>query len=648
MNKIILVGNPNVGKTTLFNTLTKSFEKASNWHGVTVGVKNKKCKIKNHEFEVCDLPGIYSLGGYSKEEKIACEFLSKNKNSLVINILDANNIERNLKLTIELIKKGYNVVIAVNMSNENKTINIEKLSRSLGVLTMNIDARKNDGVAGLKQVIIENISQEKTQNNCKINKICINNDDFIKNIAKNDKNDPYLTSDKIDNFILNKYLFVPIFLLIILFVFYITFGEVGSAFSSIITQLLSQIAGKLRIIISCTNINKIVLDFIFDGVIGSVISVFNFVPQIVLLMLFFNVLEDIGFMSRVAFMLDGFLKKIGLSGKSFFSLMMGFGCTTSAVLTTRNLENQRLRKRTILLLPFMSCSAKLPVFLVVSSLFFEKYKFLFVFGLYLFSIFLSLCFAILYKKFLPSNDSFSIFEMPKYRLPNFKKICIDVWIVVCDFLIKAGTLILFFSSVIWLLQNFSLSFVYLEGENFNQSILYFFANKLKHLFSPLGLGNPGIVCAIIFGVFAKEMVVVGLSMINGVAGESLAVLSCSLLSPSSVCSFSLVSSVIFLIFILLYSPCVSVIATIKNEINSRFALYVFVAQFLIAYCVSFLIFIMIKNSTFAFLILLFFVLDILLLVVLRLNRKINCFGGCNACGKICHSKKSKIITESSE
>ena len=634
MNKLLLIGNPNTGKTTLFNTLTNSYEKASNWHGVTVDVRSKKYKFKNQEINVCDLPGVYSLEGYSKEEKIATDFLNKNNTDLVINICDENNLERNLILTMQLIEAGFNVVIAVNMINKKELYDYNKLEQILHVKIIKIDARKKSGVSEIKQFVFDYYNKEKTQNKSKILKISYQNNQIIKIIAKN-KNDAYRLSDKIDKFILNKFIFICVFVLSLFLIFYLTFGAFGSAISNVLNMIFNLIAEKLRQIISRTNINILIIDFIFDGIISAVLSVISFVPQIIILMFFLNLLEDIGFMSRVAFMFDGALKKVGLSGKSLFSLMMGFGCTSGAILTTRNLENVTLRKRTIFLLPFMSCTAKLPVFLVVTSLFFEKYKFIFVFGLYLFSIFLSLIFSIFFKKIFPESNDFFILEMPKYRFPNFKKIVTDIWIVIYDFITKIGSVIILFSGVIWLLQNFNFNLEYLSGKNFENSILYFFASKISFVFKPIGLDNVGVVCALIFGFVAKEMVLVGLAMINGVAGESLAVLSASLISGSSVCSFSLVSSVIFLVFVLLYSPCISAITTIKNELGFKCAISVLILQFLTAYLVSFILFLLLQNFSFLISVLLFLLLAVFIIFVLRLGRKKKCIRGCNACRKVC-------------
>ncbi len=636
MNEIILIGNPNSGKTTLFNTLTKSNERVSNWHGVTVGVKSKEF-LNNDEFVlITDVPGVYSLDGYSNEEKIACEYLNKHKESLIVNICDANNLKRALKLTMELVSGGFNIVVAVNMCNEVEGVDYCKLGKYLGVQFIEIDARNNNGITNLKNVISNNYKHKKPQKNNKTHKINGDIENILDNITNNGLVNPYRITDKIDKVILNKFIFIPLFLSIIFGVFYFTFGVVGSVISNAFIQIFTNIVNKMQKIILCTNITNGIKYLICDGVLDSFLSVISFLPQVALLMFFFNILEDTGMMSRFAYMFDGYLKTVGLTGKSLFSLFLGYGCTTSAIVTTRNLENKKLRQRTAMLLPFIPCSAKVPVFLVISSLFFDKYKYLYVFLLYLFSIVLTFIYAFVLKKIIPSANDMFILEMPKYRIPKLKKVFYDTWGVVKDFVIKVGTLILFFGVLVWVLQNFSTSFRFLNGENFEQSLLYVISSFISPVFKFIGLDNVGVVCALILGLIAKELIVVGLAVINGVGG-SLSLLSQSLISSASVCSFTPTSSVVFLVFILIYSPCISALATLKNELGIKTAFLVCVLQFIFAYAVSFIVYKLLSVFSFGSLLACVFVVDILVLFVLKLKKKKQCRGNCYECGKIsCH------------
>lgn len=625
--KVTLVGNPNTGKTTLYNTMTGANEKASNWHGVTVGVKSKKYNHGEDEITVTDLPGIYSIKGYSKEEKIAGEYLENHKDDLIINICDANNLKRNFMLTSELIEKGYRVLIVVNMSNECKNYDYEKITNELGADIIEIDARKTKSVKVLKDKVSE-ILKIKTQKSLKYNKKHINIDDFKLKNAKNN----YLLSEKLDKIILNKAIFIPFMAVVLFLIFYITYGTIGSFISDKINIFFNLISCFLQKIIYCINMPLIIKKMICDGLINSFITVFSFLPQIVLLMFFMNLLEDIGLMSRFAFMLDGMMKRIGLTGKSLFSLMMGYGCTTSAVITTRNLDNEKARKTTVCLLPFVSCSAKLPIFLTVASLFFDRYKYLFVFGLYIFSIIIQLAVAIVINKISKNNDKIFLLEMPKYRVPNLKKILKDTFSVIWEFIVKVGIMVMFCGLFVWFLRNFNTSLKFLNGNNFNESLLYFIANKIAILFKPIGLDNVGIVVSLILGLMAKEMIVVGLSVINGTGGL-LSSLTSSLVSESSVCYFTKTSSLVFLVFVLLYSPCVSAMATIKNEYGAKLSLKIFIVQTCLAYIISFIVNLCLNHLNVFIIFIALILLLLFVRIMLKLKKKNKCSGDCYACGK---------------
>lgn len=632
MNEIILIGNPNVGKTTLFNTLTGSNQRVSNWHGVTVSECKRRCVIKDKNFIVTDLPGIYGLNSYSNEEKIARDYLLKHKDCLVVNICDANNFERNFKLTVELLELGLKIIVAVNMSNEVKLYDYNRIEKQFHIKIVEIDARNKKGVKGLKDAILGQNSAEKPQKTTKTIKNHAINEDILQKYKRCNVNKVKITSNKIDKIILNKILFVILFIASLFFIFNITFGAVGSYISNVFSILLKQIIEKMQKIILCTNINKIIKLFICDVIFESFVSIMSFVPQVVLLMLFLNLIEDSGLMARVSFMFDGLLKKVGLTGKSLFSIFLGYGCTTTAIMTTRNIENFNLRKRTALVLPFSSCSAKLPVFLVVSSLFFDKYKHLCVFGVYLFSIFISLAIAVVSNKLLKHEQDVFVMEMPTLRLPYLKKVAKDVFCIVKDFVVKVGSVIFVFGTAMWLLKNISVDFKFLSGENFDNSLLFFLAEKLQPIFSIIGLGNIGVICSLFMGLVAKEMIVVGFLILNGVQNVSL--LQMSLINPESVCFFTPISSIVFLVFVLIYSPCFSAIAVLKNEFGFKMALFVFIFQFILAFIFSFLVYLSLTNVVVLKIFALLIILAIFFCVVLKLNRKYKCRGNCCECGKI--------------
>ncbi len=629
MFKIALVGNPNTGKTTLFNTLTKSNEKASNWHGVTVDVKSKKYRYKNKDFCVYDTPGVYLLDDAIAEEEITKNWLKSNQCNLVINICDANNFKRNFALTQELFNLGLDVIIAVNMSQEVCLYNYKKLSNEINYDIIEIDARKQKSIEKLKYAIYQNIHNKKLQKTTNIVKNQLNIDDFA--IKENNKT-PYRINDKIDKCILNNIVFILLFMTLILSMFYIVFGSVGLFISNNINAIFSKIIEKVRKIFLCVNINNVIIALLLDGILGSFITLLSFLPQILLLMFFINLLEDMGFMSRVAFMFDGLMKKIGLSGKSLFSIFMGYGCTTSAVVVSRNLENQKIRKRTVLLLPYSTCSAKLPIFLLISSLFFNKYKFLFVFLLYIFSIIIQLIYSVILNKLNRIDSGFCLFEMPKYRFPNVKKIFLDSLKTFKDFVFKTGGLLLIFGVLVWILQNFDTSLNYLNGENFSNSILYKLSSFITPIFKPLGFYSPAIVVALFFGLVAKEFLIVGLAMMNGVVGN-LSLLTKSLTSVTSICYFTPTSSIVFLVFVLLYSPCFLCLSSIASEINIKTSIFVFVFQFIIAYLVTFVIKLMLENFKLFVFVLIVIILAIMLLIMIKSKCNSSCKGNCNACRK---------------
>jgi len=632
MNKVILVGNPNVGKTTLFNNIARCSEKANNWHGVTVDVKEKELKIKDEKFIISDLPGLYSLDNKNGEEKIASDYLAKNKEGLIINICDANNINRNLKLTKDLIKKYNNVILVVNMINEVKRLNLEELSNQLGIKIIGVDARKNKYSKIVKNAIYDYFYSKNSDFSVKIDK-------FNKNIEKidtiiNNLNKDYLDdiTIKIDKIILNKFVFLPVFLCVILLIFYLTFGRFGEWFSNLFNNLFLYIYNFLHNFINGLNVSKIIKEFLINGLLNPIQSIISFMPQIILLMTFLDVLEDTGFMSRIAFMFDGILKKIGLSGRSIFSIMMGYGCMSSAMLTTRNIENNSVKKRTALILPFSVCSAKLPVFLVITSLFFEKYKVITVFLIYIISVLLILFFSFIYKKLIPGKTDYFLLELPKYRIPYIRKVLKNSIRVSIEFIYKVGTTILFSSAIFWLLQNFSISLEYLAGDTFTKSILYFISDKLKIIFKPIGLDNAGIVAVLIIGLIAKELVIVGLAMVNGV-GVGTITLSESLVLSTSTCYFTRKTSLMFMLFILIYSPCVSALSTVKNELGVKTSIYVFISQFVLAYSICYFANVFISKFNFL-LIIVILILAIMLNFMIKLKRKNKCKGNCNACRKI--------------
>ncbi len=646
--KVILAGNPNTGKTTLFNTLTNSFEHASNWHGVTVDVKQKQYEYEGKKYEVCDLPGLYSLDAYSKEEKIASDFIEQNRDAVVVCILDANNLKRNLFLALELKEKTPNLIFAVNMAKEVKSFDAKKLEQELGVKTLAIDARKKKSAKTLKETIadfaIEQIVPNKTLEQFDMSDFEKKSKQKFQEIADllnrigYQQNGLYGKS-KLDKIVLSKFGSFVIFALVMGLVFFITFGTIGNTFSEKVNDIFGVLSVKLYDFFQGFIKNELLLRFINEGVIAGALSVTSFLPQIILLFACLNFLEDFGYLSRVAFMFDPFFKRLGLTGRSAFSLIMGFGCTTTAIMTSRNLDNKNLQKRTSILLPFMSCSAKLPIFAVIASTFFAKYKALVVFSLYLFAILLMVVVALIFsKKDKEQEEQTFLLEMPKYRAPSLSKVLKNALTAGKNFIVRVGGAIVLSSVVIFMLYNFSFKFQYV-GQNSENSVLYVLAKLLSWIFKPLGFGSVGATIAIFSGFVAKEMVGSSPAIVNKVPVDGLAL---SLASSSSAVWFSPISAISFLVFVLLYTPCVSACIMMKKE-NGRKAMWLSIGlQIGIAYLASFLVYNILSSIVkrqYGFLAGLLILVALAGFAVIKYLKKKNiksvsaCNGSCEACLK---------------
>lgn len=642
MTNIILVGNPNTGKTTLFNTLSKSNNHVGNWHGVTVEVAKKNFLYANEKYMLYDLPGIYSLRNYTEEERVAMQFLQEHKNDVIINIVDANNLARNFLLTLQLIERGYKIVLAVNMIDKNIDIDYKKLSRLLHVHVIPIDARKRASTNLLMQ-LIEKVESDKVFSARRVIDIPKDNNDKFDYIDKilcqctAGLSKTYGIS-KLDKLLLNKWCALPIFLVVMLLMFVITFGAIGSNFSTLVNMGFGFVSDKINDLLLSLNISAWAHALVMQGLVGGIGVVVGFLPQVVLLFLCMNFLEDIGYLSRVAIMFDGVMKKLGLSGKSLFSLLLGFGCTTTAMLTTRALDNKNLRKRTALVVPFASCSAKLPVFALICSAFFAKHKAIMVFFMYLLGILFGILVSVVAQKVTNKVETNFVMELPQLRLPTLKKTFKNLCTNVFNFIKRVGGTLIICSLLVWIFSNLSFSFRYIT--NVEDSILYVVANAIYPIFKPLGFSSPLVVVALLVGIVAKEMVVSCLAISNGVVGN-LSMLATSLTLSTSPINFNIASAIGFLVFILLYSPCLSAISVTAKEISRKFAIFVFVFQFSLAYCCAFLFKtitqFLVDGKIFEAIIM---CLVVALVIVFVLNYKKKKCKTCDGehCGKICLSK----------
>jgi ferrous iron transport protein B len=600
--KIALAGNPNSGKTSLFNYLTGSRQHVGNWPGVTVEKKEGVISIGDKQHMLIDLPGIYTLDPDTIEQRLTRDFIFKQKPDLIINILDASNLQRNLYFTLQLRESGIPMIVTLNMMDEveksGTVIDKDNLSKILGVPVVGISASKGVG--------IENLLSEITQFNdkkvsfapfclgCKDCSKCKSGEfryafidsiisKCVQNGNKTDKNDT--ASAKIDKFALNKYLAFPIFLIIMLIVFSLTFGTWMSKLSDAINYLLNGVFSSL-VLSGLTTIHSpsLLISLICDGIIPGIGTVLTFLPQIALLFILMSLLEDSGYMARAAILMDRVFAAFGLSGSSFIPMIMGFGCMVPAVMSCRILPNEKDRKLTILLTSFMSCSARLPLYALMTGVFFVQYRSIVIFSIYLLGIVVAIVAALILNKTLLKNAGTSfVMEVPPYRLPNPRNLVLHTWEKVKGFIIKAGTVIFGASVVIWFLQSFTIYFQSTASPT--KSIIADIGRLIAPIFAPLGFGNWQSSTALLTGVAAKELVVSTFSVISTTAGNA------GGLHAAIGTLFTPLSAFAFMCFVLLYSPCVSAITTMKHEFNSwKWTIGTLALDFSVAWFAAFIIY----------------------------------------------------------
>lgn len=486
-----LVGNPNVGKTTLFNYLTNSKEKVGNWPGVTI---KKKCGYfyisKSENIKIFDLPGIYSISPNSSEEEVTKKFLINEKPNLLINIIDALNLERNLYLTFELKKLGIPMIIFLNMMEEVKkkgdTIDLKKLKNELDIPIfvlpplniINMYRLSNNPTKNIKNYLksdyIRNYIKIKTDKKLN-NNFILKEEDIYSKISKiiskcyyTNINHEVKLTEKIDNFLTHKYIGLPLFLFFTIFIFKISFGSLGLYFTNKIILFFIDILPKIiENLFITTNIPYWLTSLLINGIISGVGSILSFLPQMIIIFLFLTLMEDSGYMSRVVFLTDRLLQFIGLSGKSFISIIMGLGCSVPAIMTTRTINNSSVRKKTILITPLISCGARLPIYILFTNIFFSEHSHFVLFSIYLLSIGFALLSSLFFKLILKeTNDEKPfIIEFPPYRIPNIFILFSHIWDNIKEYITKAGTSIFIMSIFIWFLQSFDFTFSLVEDNN---------------------------------------------------------------------------------------------------------------------------------------------------------------------------------------
>ena len=597
---IALAGNPNSGKTSLFNFLTGSRQHVGNWPGVTVEKKEGTISIEGKTHTIVDLPGIYTLEPDTIEQRLTRDFLFNEHPDVIINILDATNLQRNLYFTLQLRETGIPMVMALNMMDEversGTVIHMDELSRTLGVPVVGISAAKGRGIDELMKVLA---GSEATKN---VRPFCLGCSDctkcasgeyryaFIDKIisrcletGKSAGKDEGVTS-KIDRFVLNKYLAFPIFFIIMLIVFSLTFGSVTAVLSDGIDYLLNDLlVGGVKTVLHAAGSPWWVTELLCGGVIPGIGTVLTFLPQIALLFILMSILEDSGYMARAAIMMDRIFALFGLSGSSFIPMVMGFGCTVPAVMSCRILPSEKDRKLTIMLTSFMSCSARLPLYTLLTGIFFVRYRSLVVLSLYMLGIAVAVVVAVvLDRTVLRSSGTSFVMEVPPYRVPNPRNLLLHTWEKVKGFMIKAGTVLLTASVVLWFLQTFTAGFRVAGSPD--RSLIAMIGRWLSPIFKPLGFGSWQASTALLTGVAAKEMVVSTFSVLSGAGGNAAA------LHAAVGKLFTPLTAFGFMSFTLLYLPCISAITAMRRELNSwKWTAGTLAVDFSTAWIVTFII-----------------------------------------------------------
>lgn len=653
-----LIGNQNCGKTTLFNQLTGASQHVGNFPGVTVDRKDGQIKGQDNT-RVTDLPGIYSLSPYTSEEVVSRQFILEERPTCIINIVDANNIERNLYLTVQLMELDIPMVVALNMmdevENNGGTVRINEIEEMLGVPVIPISAMKNQGV---DELIRHAMHVARYQEPPTIRDICSPSDhggavhrcihavmhliedhaeaanipvrfaankliegdllvqdalhlseneqktvrhiirqmeeergidssaamaemrfSFIQRVSEQTVVKPieskeHRRSRRIDKLLTGRWTAIPSFLLIMGFIFWITFQLIGGNLQDLMDEGITGISALLAETFESWNINPYVSSLILDGAWAGVGSVLTFIPIILCLFFFLSMLEDSGYMARIAFVTDSLLRKIGLSGRSIVPMLIGFGCSVPSIMATRTLPSDRDRKLTIMLTPFMSCTAKIAIYGFLARPFFGDKAWMVMIGLYLLGIVSGILVAVMAKLLVFKGEAVPfVMELPNYRLPALKNVGQLLWEKTKDFLQKAFTIIFVATIVIWFLQHFDFHFNLLEDENVEQSILATVAGIVAPIFSPLGFGNWQTTTALVTGFIAKENVCAIIEQVYGGAD-----MLHYFMTPTTV--------ITLLVFCLLYTPCIAAIATIRRELGNKWAASMVIGQCAIAWVIA--------------------------------------------------------------
>ena len=667
------IGNPNCGKTTLFNAYTGANLKVANWPGVTVEKVEGSCRFQDYQMRLVDLPGTYSLTSYTMEEKVARQYIYSDDVDVVVDVVDASALERNLYLTLQLIELGKPVVMALNMMDivekRGMEIDLHRLPEMLGIPVIPVCARKKKGLDILMHAVVHHKDfsetaplihhhEQEEKNSTHVHdhhkdmvmvysdeiedkidivkaalkekypdmqkyrwhaikllegdeemkekypldlpgildvsweKQIINEKyDFIQEIiaevlvnktAKEEK------TDRIDQVLTHRIWGFPVFLGIMAVVFFLTF-TIGDWLKEYLASGIDWLSAGLAGILESASVNAGLISLITDGIIAGVGGILTFLPNIFILFLALALLEDSGYMSRAAYVMDGLMGRLGLSGRAFIPMLLGFGCTVPAIMASRALENRRDRMKVMLVTPFMSCSARLPIYVLFSEMFFERYAMIAAYSMYVLGLFVAILVAyVIHLIDKGKAENSLLIELPEYKMPSAHTVWIYVFEKVKDYLSKAGTTIFIASIVMWFILNFGTGgYVTDISRSFGSQIGKF----IVPVFKPLGLGYWQVVVALIAGISAKEVVVSSCSVLFGVGNVTSKAGQATLMSVLSGAGFGSLNAYCLMVFCLLYVPCIAALATIKRESGSaRWTVAAAGFQLLTAWVITFVIY----------------------------------------------------------
>lgn len=663
------IGNPNCGKTTLFNAYTGANLKVANWPGVTVEKVEGEIQFQGMGIHLVDLPGTYSLTSYTMEETVSRSFILSDEVDVIINVVDASALERSMYLTLQLLELGKPVVMALNMMDivekRGMEIDLHRLPEMLGIPVVPVSARKRRGLDILMHAaehhrgqahpdrlihehteithhahdhhsefamvysdkIEDKIDQiipemkrrypdlknyrwhalkllESDKEICEKYPVNLPNVldrsyesdiinqkyDFIGEVINEvllHKQRQDVLTEKADAILTSKIWGIPVFLGIMAVTFFLTF-TVGDWLKGWLELAIDWLSGTVTGGLAAANASTVITSLVVDGIIAGVGTIVTFLPNILILFLCLALLEDSGYMARVAYVMEGIMSHLGLSGKAFIPMLLGFGCTVPAIMASRALENRRDRYKVMLVTPFMSCNARLTIYILFAEMFFGDNAMIVAYSMYLIGIVVAIAVSAIIHLFdRKKSVNYLMIELPEYKLPDSRTVAIYVWEKVKDYLGKAGTTIFIATMIIWAVLNFGVhGYVTDMSESFGAAI----GRVLTPFFAPIGLGFWQITVALIAGVSAKEVVVSSCAVLFGVVNAS---------SPEGMSAFSAalgsigfgsLNALCLMVFCLLYIPCAATLATIRRESSTRYMFVTAAFQLAVAWAVTLLVY----------------------------------------------------------